>query len=256
MKTLAVVNQKSVGKTTLVFHLGSAAADFHNLRVLFVSLDAQGSLELVLPRQEGAAPAMHASELFAEDAPTTPLEYLTERVAIIRADPAMFDLDTAGEEFIKRPGKNLRHFADDFDVCIIDTPGRICMPLNAALAAADAVLCPTSMGLFEMAALADLWKFIQAVKKKGFNPRLRMMGILPNKINTKSKEELQGLADLRMQFGTAIMPFMLKESAAVKQATMRRRPVWMATKGAGHYAAALEWKSVCNDILVNLGVTK
>jgi chromosome partitioning protein len=52
------------------------------------------------------------------------------------------------------------------------------------------------------------------------------------------------------------MPLMLKESAAVKKATMRRRPVWMATKGAGHHAAAREWKSVCNEILVNLGVAK
>lgn len=256
MKTLAVVNQKSVGKTTVVFHLGSAGADFHQLRVLLVSLDAQGSLELVLPRLEGAAPGMLASELFAEESPTTPLEYLTERVAIIRADPSMFALDTAGEDFIKRPAKHLRRFAASFDLCIIDTPGRICMPLNAALTAADAVLCPTSMGLFEMAALADLWKFIQAVKKKGYNPKLRLMGILPNKINTKSKEELQGLADLREQFGSAIMPLMLKESAAVKQSTMRRRPVWIATKGAGHRAAALEWKSVCNSILVNLGVAK
>lgn len=40
MKTLTVVNQKSIGKTTIVFHLSNAGADFHQLRVLLVSFDA------------------------------------------------------------------------------------------------------------------------------------------------------------------------------------------------------------------------
>lgn len=252
MKTLAVANQKSVGKSTIAFHLAHAGAEA-GLRVLIVTFDAQGSLELVFPAIDGAAPGLLASALFEEAEPSTPLEYLNERVAIIRADQTMFALDTAPESFIRRPKMHLRRFAADFDLCIIDTPGRICMPLNAALTAADVVLCPVSMGLFEIAALADLWKFIQAVRKKGYNPQLRLMGILPNKINTKSKEELQGLADLRQQFGTAIMPEMLTERAAVKQATSRRRPVWFGTKGAGHRAAGVEWKSVCNSILVNLG---
>jgi chromosome partitioning protein len=255
MSILAVTNQKSVGKTTIVFHVAHRAADA-DLRVLIVSLDAQGSLELVFPQPEGSAPGMVATELFGEQTPTTPLEYLTDNVAFVRADPHMFDLDTKGEEFIKRFKKNLRKLAGDFDLCIVDTPGRICMPLTASMAAADVVLCPTSMGLFELAALAELWKFVQAVKKKGYNPQLRLMGILPSKINTKSKDELNGLEDLRKQFGPAVLPMMLSENAAVKKSTLRRRPVWQNTNGAGHRKAAVEWKAVCDAILKNMGVLK
>jgi chromosome partitioning protein len=256
MSILAVTNQKSVGKTTLVFHATHAAADVDK-SVLIVSLDAQGSLELVFPKADDSPPALMAYELFEEEFPTTPLEYLTEKVAFVRArDPKMFNLDTKGEEYVKRFRKNLRKLAKDFDFCIIDTPGRICMPLTASMAAADVVLCPTSMGLFELDALAQLWKFIHTIKRNGTNPQLRLMGILPSLINTKSKDELKGLDDLRQQFGPAVMPMQLSRNAAVHKSIVNRRPVWQKINGDGHRKAAAEWKNVCNVILANVGVIK
>lgn len=256
MKILAVTNQKSTGKSTLCFHLGHLGVE-KSLRVLLVNLDGQGSLDLVFPANEGAAPSLVASDLFQLGANGEPVhgqpEYLSENLAIFRADETLFDLDAAPDSFLKNLRVNLKQYDEQFDLCIIDTPGRICMPLKAAMVAADAVLCPVTMGLFEIAALADLWKFIQAIKQKGLNTQLRILGILPNKINTKSREELEGLAMLREQFGDAIMPETLAERASVKQALSRHRPVWLGTKGAGHRTAGLEWKSVCNTILVKLG---
>lgn len=255
MKILAVTNQKSTGKTAVCFHLGHMGIK-ESLRVLLVNLDGQGSLDLVFAKTSDA-PALLASDLFkvgpkgelVEGQP----EYLSENLAIFRADDTLFDLDAAPDSFLKNLRANLKQYDKQFDLCIIDTPGRICMPLKAAMVAADAVLCPVTMGLFEIAALADLWKFIQAVKQKGFNTQLKILGILPNRINTKSREELEGLAMLRKQFGAAIMTETLAERASVKQAINRQRPVWLATKGAGHRTAALEWQSVCKNILVKLG---
>lgn len=256
MKTLAVANQKGgVGKSTLTVHLAYAAAEA-GLRVLLVDMDKQGSLSLSFPALDGVVPGLVASALF-EDEPTDQLpEFIGEHVAIIRANDRLALLDGAGDDFIKRPARQLRRFAQDFDLCLIDTPGLIGMKLYAALAAADAVICPVSVGLFEIAGLSELWQFIKAVKSKGYNPGLRLMGMIPSKVNTKSREERDGLAALRAQFGTAIMPVMLAERAAVKQAISRRRPVWVATRGAGHLVAAKEWKEACKSILVNLGSIK
>jgi len=252
MKILAAANQKGgVGKSTLIVHLAYAGAEA-GLRVLIVDFDIQGSVTLSFPPISDT-PGLVASSLFDEDAPTAALEYIGDKVAIIRADDNLALLDRAPDLFIKRPGLNLRRFANDFDLCLIDTPGRLGMTLNAALAASDAVVCPVSVGLFEMAGLADLWKFIKAVKTKGYNPGLRLMGMLASKVNTRSPEEREGLVELRRQFGDSILPDMLAERAAVKQAISRRRPVWVATKGAGHLLAAKEWKKACKSILVNLG---
>ena len=255
MKTIAANQKGGIGKTTLAVHLAYMGAEA-GLRVLLVDLDIQESLTITFTPAHDAEPGMLASQLFSQELQTIRPEYLAENVAIIRADENLSLLDGAGDEFIRRPALQLRRFADDFDLCIIDTPGRIGMQLNAALTASDAVICPVPVGLYEMAGLARLWGFIKAVKTKGYNPKLRLMGMIPSKINTKSKEERDGLSALREQFGSAILPYMLAERAAVKQAISRRRPVWVATRGAGHLKAAQEWREACNSILINLGSIK
>ncbi|MDQ1817812.1 ParA family protein [Massilia sp. CCM 9210] len=253
MKILSVANQKSTGKSTVCMHLAHLGLE-SDLRVLLVSLDAQGSLDLVFPQTDGAAPGLFASHLFQNVPVSGDPEYISERLAIFRADESLFELDAAPDSYLRRLRDNLKQYENQFDLCIIDTPGRICMPLKASLVAADAVLCPVTMGLFELAALSVLWKFIQAVKQKGFNTELRILGILPNRINTRSKVELAALEGLRKRFGTAIMPEMLAERVAVQQTLTRQRPVWYATKGAGHQTAGIEWKNVCKAILTKLGV--
>lgn len=259
MRTLAVVNQKGgVGKSTLAVHLAYAAVET-GWRVLLADLDKQGSLSLSFPAVNGAAPGLLASTLFSADDTDQAPEILDDRLAIIRADDTLSLLSggVAGAE--KRPARHLRRLAEQFDLCLIDTPGAIGFnpPMTvAALVAADAVVCPFSVGLYESKGLADLWSYLKSVRMPAYNPRLRLMGLLPSKVNTKSREECDALDTLRAQFGSVILPGMLAERTAVKQSIMRRRPVWKNTKGAGHLAAAKEWRAVCNYILGNLGEVK
>lgn len=259
MKILAAANQKGgVGKSTLIAHLtwsveSAPVARGHNPpRILLCDLDRQGSLSLTFPPAKGVAEGLLASALFDEVESSAVPEYLSANVAIIRADDALQLIEGDDDERIKRLGQRLRRFAGDFDVCFIDTPGALGLKLTAALAAADAVVCPVAVGLYEIAGLAKLWNVIKTVKSK-YNPRLRMMGMIPSMINTKSPEELDGLETLRKKFGSAILPHILAFRASVKQATARRRPVWLNTKGGGQLAAAKEWKAACKTILTNLG---
>lgn len=256
MRKLAVINQKGgAGKTTLTNHVGEAAVEA-GARTLVVDLDPQGSLSLSHPPVDGAAPGLTASMLFSTEDNGLRPEPLSARMSIIRSDNMLSRLggNVAGAE--KRLAGNLQRFAKDFDVCVIDTPGAIGFnpPMTvAALVAADAVICPFSVGLYEGRALADLWEYLKVIKSPAYNPKLRLMGLLPSKINTRSREEVAALEDLRKQFGSIIVPGMLAERAAVKKAVMNRRPVWKNTKGAGHLAAAQEWRAVCTYILKNLG---
>lgn len=256
MRILAVANQKGgVAKSTLSFHLAHAGVEA-GLRVLLVDLDKQGSLSLSFPPVANAGPALVASALFSSEAPTLLPEKLSDKLSIIRADDTLAHLmgGTVGAE--KRPARYLRSLSDQFDLCLIDTPGSIGFnpPMTVgALVAADAVVCPFAVGLYEGKALAELWAYLKSVKTAAYNPRLRLMGLLPSKINTKSSKEREALEGLRAQFGAVILPGMLAERTAVKEAIMRRRPVWRNTKGAGHLAAAKEWRAVCNHILGDLG---
>lgn len=256
MRTLAVANQKGgVGKSTLTAHLAYAAAE-KGLRVLLVDLDKQGSLSLTFEAKPEAKPGLMASALFEAKLPDLQPEVLAPNLSIIRADDTLALLKGGAQAAERNPGKHLQGFAKQFDLCLIDTPGAIGFnpPMTvAALVAADAVVCPFSVGLYETKGLADLWEYLKGIKAPAYNPRLRLLGLLPSKINTRSPEEKEALDELRQTFGKVILPGMLAERTAVKKSIMLRRPVWKHTKGAGHLAAAKEWRAVCSNILGNLG---
>lgn len=259
MKTLAVVNQKGgVGKSTVCSATAYAAHEAGK-RVLLVDLDPQGSMSNSFPPTgTDLSEPSTASQLFAASATIRP-ETLAPNLSILRADDALALLSGVNQDGQKRPARYLRELGQDFDVCIIDTPGVLGVnpPMTiAGLVAADAVVCPFGVGLYEGKALAALWKYLREVRSNGQNPKLRLMGLLPSKIHTTSREEMDALASLREQFGKAILPLMLGERASVKQAIAKRKPIWKGTRGAGHLKAATEWKAATHYILSDLGVLK
>lgn len=259
MKIIAVANQKGgVGKSSVGTHLALCAQEI-GLRVLLVDFDPQASFSGSFPvsgAHEGEA--SFASMLFSEGATIVP-EILANGLSILRADDSLSLLSGANEEGAKRPARYLRALAADYDLCIIDTPGVLGFnpPMTiAGMIAADSVVCPFSVGLYEAAALAKLLEYIGAIRSKGYNPRLKLMGLLPSKINPKSSKEKAALQALRDQFGSAILPITLYERVSVKHALLAHKPVWRGTRGAGHAVAAKEWRTAMENILTNLGVSK
>lgn len=248
MKILAVANQKGgVGKTTLTLHIAQFAAK-QGLRVLMVDFDNQGSLSLYFKATEG----LEASKLFLSDALVMPFK-VTEKLSIVRADDDLLAVDKANNSIIKVPKKSIAPFAQDYDLCVIDTAGVLGVRMTAALAMADYVVTPVSVGLFELSAVAGLLKTIHQVKTSGINPRLKHVGILPMKTNGRSGDEMRGLNELRNQYGAAIMPHVLTERAAVKNAVAARRPVWESVRNVSHRKAATEWTGACTAILQAMG---
>jgi len=248
MKILAVANQKGgVGKSTLTVHLAYSAMEA-GLRVLLVDMDKQGSVSLTFTAPDGAAPGLVASRLYDAEPNGENPQVINDHLAIIRADNALLAIDKAENQVIRRPGQALRRFAG-FDLCLIDTPPLLGIRLMASLAAADYVVTPVSVGLYELAGVADLMQTIHVVRTQGFNPRLKHVGILPMKTNSRSTEEREGLAALRERYGAAILPEVLAERAPVRKAIAKRVPVWQSTKGEGHLKAAQEWRAACESVL-------
>lgn len=252
MKILSVANQKGgVGKSTLTVHLAYAALDA-GLRVLLVDMDKQGSLSLSFTAPDGADAGLAASRLFLQEPNGDRPQVITDKLAIIRADNALLSIDKAENEVIRRPGPALRRFADDFDLCLIDTPPLLGVRLMASLAASDFVVTPVCIGLYELAGVADLMQTIHVVRTQGINARLKHVGILPMKTNTRSTEAKRALASMREKYGAAILTEALPERAPVRKAIAQRRPVWVNTRGEGHLKAAQEWRDACAAILARV----
>lgn len=256
MKILAIANRKGgVGKTGACIGLAHAAIK-KNLRVLLVDLDAQRNFSNSFP-STGAheADASTSLMLFADGANIVP-EVLQPGVAIIRAVEELSQLVTPKDpQDLKRVARYLSQFKKDFDVCIIDTPGVLGInpPMTiAGLIAADVVVCPFTVGRFEADAVSDLWQYLGTVKRK-YNPKLRLMGLLPSKINTSSRKERDALEAMREKHGKYILPLLLGERSAVKQAIAECKPIWKSIRGAGHKVAAQEWQTATDYILNDLG---
>ena len=249
MKTLSIANQKGgVGKSTLAVHLAYAALDA-GMRVLLVDMDKQGSMSLSFPAIADATPGLVASSLYAAEQGEATPEIINDTLSIIRPDLALLTVDKAENKVLRFPAMALRRFADDFDLCIIDTPPLLGVRLIASLAASDFVVTPVSLGLYELAGVGDLIQTIHVVRTQGLNPKLRHIGILPMKTNSRSSSANQALANFRAAYASSIMAEGLPEREAVRQSVANRRPVWLGTKGAGQLKAAHEWKAACAAVL-------
>jgi chromosome partitioning protein len=245
MKILAVANQKGgVGKTTFTLHLGQRAAS-QGLRVLLVDFDNQGSLSLYFKAVSGLV----ASTLFSNGGGNEQPFAVAERLHIIRADDALMSVDKGNNDVIKVPKLTLQRFENDYDLCIIDTPGALGVRMTSALTTAHFVVTPVSVGLFELDAVAKLFTTIQHVRLSGYNPRLKHAGIVPMKTNARSKDEMAGLAALRARYGEAISNHTLTERAAVKKAVAGRLAVWEKVRGVSHKKAAVEWVGACDEVI-------
>jgi chromosome partitioning protein len=259
-KIIAVVNQKGgAAKTTLATHITHAARRA-GLSVLAVDLDKQASLSLGFVAADDATAGIEASTLFAGELNgDAAAERIADDLAIVRADKlALAKRVRESRETTQRAARNIRQLAQGYDLCVIDTAGSLGEDATtyAALMAADYVVCPFQVGLYELSALQDLWQHISGVRTSGINPRLKLLGLLPSRINTRSKEERGFLDVLRTKYRDAIMPHVLTERAAVKQASARRLPVWQGNRGDGHKKAGEEWLAACNAILAGVGVVK
>jgi chromosome partitioning protein len=252
MKIISGANQKGgVGKSTLISHLAYRALEL-GLRVLLVDMDKQGSLSLTFNANNKSG--LVASTLFSSDFESEKQspQQVAENLFIIPADNKLLSIDKAENAVIRNPAKALKKYADDFDVCIIDTPPLLGIRLMASLAASDYVVTPVSIGLYEMAGVEDLIQTIHVVRTQGFNPKLKHIGVLPMKTNNRSTREQAGLQELKDKYGDAILNESLPERAAVRNAVAEKVAVWHKPRGGSHQKAAKEWIAACDAVLARV----
>lgn len=254
MKIITVANPKGgVAKSTIALHTAYRAAEL-GLKTLVIDFDMQGSLSSSLECTQAKTHNQTAAGLFTNQS-VDPQKTAHDNIFLLASSSAegeilnnfscekMSDLNPLKDAF--------NALKKDFDLCIIDTAGVLGFkpPMTtAALLVSDYVLVPTTIGEYEAQSLAKSWKYITSVKN-GYNRNLQLLGILPCRINTTSRLEVNGCNQLRDQLPGIVLPFQLSERAAVKQSISNQLPVWKKIRGASHKKAANEWIYATDFIL-------
>lgn len=185
MSVVAVSNQKGgSAKTTSAINLGAAIADLGK-RVLLVDADPQGHLA----EGFGIAAATLDKELslvldgrLSLQAIITNvrpnLDLAPSNIRLSYLEPSLFTRHRR-EDKLKNA---LAASRDNYDIIIIDCPPSLGLLTVNALSAADCVLIPMVCDFFAMLGVSLLLDAIEEMKVE-LNPSLRILGILPTRLN-------------------------------------------------------------------------
>jgi chromosome partitioning protein len=239
MKTLVVMNEKGgVGKTNLACHAGWYFAERY--RTLVVDLDQQANLSMTL---KGYLSDVESVELFGEPTKVPSVGPLT----VAKSTRELLGVEGADRSCIQVFRSSITELAEDYDVCVIDTPPSLATRTFASLLAADAVLAPIGINDYSIAGITELLRSIKGVSAHYKRSEPLFLGLLPSIYDRKSRREREAFEELAGHVGKLLFPgFVAKRDLYARSAT-EREPVWNM-KGASAREAATEIRGIFGTI--------
>ena len=248
MHVLSVSSLKGgVGKTTVALGLASAALN-KGLNTLVVDLDPQCDATSGLAAS-GNQPASVAEVLnnpklsTVRNAIVSSGWHQSSKMDVMVGSPRSLLLDNPAPSVsdVWKLEEVLAMLEDDYDLVIIDTPPSINALTRTAWVASDRVLIVTEPALYSVIAADRARRAINEISAK-LSPRLRLLGIVVNRLRPNSHEHDFRLRELREMFGEQLLMPHFEERAAVQQSTGAARPIhaWPA-EGASEIAKGFDW---------------
>jgi chromosome partitioning protein len=213
------------GKTTTTVNL-AAALTLRNKRVLLVDLDPQANATVAV----GINPTeveKHIGKLLSDPSinPQTAfyktyygLYVLPSHVDLAKTESGMKGTDVHALKSLLEPLKAV------FDYILVDTPPSESMLTANALTFANEIIIPLQAHYFAVEGLAQAMEQIEKVKR-GLNPDIRVVGILPTMVNTRANISKSVIDTAKKAYPDLLYDFGVDYSVRHPEATLAGIPI-------------------------------
>ena len=200
-KVVTFINMKGgVGKTTLAVNVGYVLSKVYNKKVLLIDIDPQmNATQYVLEEEQVNAilenpkksiygilerksihPTVISSEEQQESATFEGVFEVSKNFSII---PSHLQIIEPPSDNLEKLNKHIeKHFADKFDVIIIDSPPTISVYTRIALLASNYYVVPMTTDYLSLFGLPMLENYILELQKE-YDLDLEFLGIILNQVH-------------------------------------------------------------------------
>ncbi|WP_026461115.1 ParA family protein [Schaalia suimastitidis] len=249
-RIIAMCNQKGgVGKTTTTINLGAALAEYGR-RVLIVDFDPQGAASVGLGINTLDMDVTIYNLLM--NPKMDPRNALCHtQVAGLDVLPANIDLSAAEVQLVNEVAREsalqrvLRPIQDEYDVVLIDCQPSLGLLTVNALTAAHGVIVPVAAEFFALRGVALLVETIETVRDR-INPRLKMDGIVPTMVDTRTLHSREVLDRLSEAFGDLVFTTRIARTVKFPDATVATEPI---TTYAPTHAGAQSYRRLAREVI-------
>lgn len=222
MITLAIANQKGgVGKTTTVINMGWQFR-MQGLRVLLVDLDGQGHVATGLNLEK-------RDDLYQWLVKGNVIQSSWAGFSVVRNDHTseLVKEHIRNANFREHVLKNaLAEVADDYDLCILDTPPSTDVLHILALVAADYLIIPALMDFYALDGINYELRTLRDLKRVPGVTAPELLGILPTRFERRTNETINNLAELAEKIGSSILLPPIPEDTKMREASAAGKPIW------------------------------
>jgi chromosome partitioning protein len=237
-EVIAFANQKGgVAKTTTTLNLAVAFAESGH-RVLCVDLDPQGNLTM----SQGIDPDKVEKSLYDVLVHDMPMAEIIQHREI---DIAVASIDLAGAEIAmstkigreRSLEKSLKEVSGNYDFVCIDTPPSLGLLTINALTAANKVIVPVQCEYLSMRGLVQLQNTLKMIQEN-LNPDVRIEGILPTMLDTRTVHAKEAVEILEENFGELVFKSRIRKAIKFAEAPVKGASVLKydpQSNAAGYY---------------------
>jgi chromosome partitioning protein len=246
----AIANQKGgVAKTTSTIALGGLLAEEGSC--LLIDLDPQGNLTtglgIELADEQPTVYEVFTGQTGIKDAVVQTrfdISVLPANISLAKVEKEILEQDAQDQIYILK--EKLKQARKHFEHILIDCPPSMGLLTANALSAAHTLVIPVQCQFFALKGLEGLLQTIETVKKR-YNPRLKVLGVLPTMAETNTLMTQEILKTLKNQLDGIRVFTPVPKSVKFPESNLAGEPIHQYS---GEWKLVQPYREVARELMI------